>query len=85
MDFKTCAAFELLLRASDADDDFDRHLDVGALTTGRGEPALDRRHPVRSRMWRSVLKGITRLPSATAAAISFIFGPNAPTRIFGRP
>ena len=40
---------------------------------------------VRSRMWRSLLKGITRLPSATSAAISFIFGPSAPTRIFGIP
>jgi hypothetical protein len=40
---------------------------------------------VRSHMWRSLLNGMTRMPSATSAAISFILGPSAPTRILGMP
>ena len=40
---------------------------------------------VRSAKWRSELNGITRMPSATSAVISHIFGPRAPTRTGGLP
>ena len=40
---------------------------------------------VRSVMCWPLLNGMTRMPSATSAAISFIFGPSAPTRIGAMP
>ena len=40
---------------------------------------------VRSLKWRPLLNGMTRMPSATSAVISVIFGPSAPTWIFGVP
>ena len=40
---------------------------------------------VRSWKCRLLLNGITRMPSATSAEISVIFGPSAPTRMGGGP